>query len=581
MAEGSRSSLRLFVALAAALPLLIALATSLYVRAREAEEQAETLAARAVEFREHMLRVFDASRLILRAADQFRDRADPASLYHDVDFARRTRELIDSYPHVRALFVLDTEGRTVASTQEFPAPAVSFAEAEFFTAQIAVDQDLFIGGVSKDPSDGMPVIHVSTRLTDEQGRFSGVAALSLPYAYFIGYFRSLIDEQDLAAVVTRHNGERLVRFPETPLGARGTAGNSALVAARAAQSAEFRMVFPNASDGRSLLYEFRRLDPFQATVGIGARTDAVDGRLKPVYGAIATFALMSAGALAAAVLAVGRRFAQQAEDAERQRRLVGELEREVALRERLHDRALALATAAEAASTAKSSFLATMSHELRTPLNAIIGFAQMMGLQTFGPIGHRKYAEYVADIEKSGAHLLDLIDGVLDFSKAELGAYRFEIRPVALDALFAAVLDILKPMLSDKRLTAAIDPHPGALAASADERALRQICLNLLSNAIKFTPAGGTIRLGAFAAADPARVVLRVADDGFGIAPEDLARIGQPFFQADTPYRAQNRGSGLGLAICRVFAERMGGGLAVESRLGDGTTVSVELPRAA
>ncbi len=229
---------------------------------------------------------------------------------------------------------------------------------------------------------------------------------------------------------------------------------------------------------------------------------------------------------------------------------------------------------AEADARGKMRFLANMSHELRTPLNAIMGFSDIMRTKLFGELSPR-YTEYAELIHESGGHLLDLINDVLDVSKIDADKYvlareDFDVREAA-----SAALRILRQQADDVgvQLRGVLPAEP--LEVDADRRALKQIVLNLVSNALKFTPPGGSISVSFTAVAGALEIA--VADTGVGIAPEDLARLGRPYEQAgDADDRA--RGTGLGLSLVRAFAKLHGGDMAMESRLGEGTAVTVRLP---
>jgi two-component system, cell cycle sensor histidine kinase DivJ len=222
----------------------------------------------------------------------------------------------------------------------------------------------------------------------------------------------------------------------------------------------------------------------------------------------------------------------------------------------------------------KSRFLANMSHELRTPLNAIMGFSDMMRTQMFGPLTG-KYAEYVELIHESGRHLLDLINDVLDMSKIQ--AQRYE--------LTREIFDIREPVNAALRLLRVQADEAGVklrgilplsqIEAHADRRAVKQIVINLVSNAIKFTPSGGLISVSVQASG--AVLDLTVIDNGIGISAQDLTRLGRPFEQVGDTTR-QIGGTGLGLSLVRAFAELHGGEMIIESRLGEGTAVTVRLP---
>jgi cell cycle sensor histidine kinase DivJ len=222
----------------------------------------------------------------------------------------------------------------------------------------------------------------------------------------------------------------------------------------------------------------------------------------------------------------------------------------------------------------KSRFLANMSHELRTPLNAIMGFSDIMRQRLFGPLADR-YGEYAQLIHESGAHLLELINDVLDMSKIE--AERFELAIETFDAREAvnAVLRLMRGQAEQAGVTLRSVLAAETLEVEADRRAIKQIALNLISNALKFTPRGGSVAVTLQRVGDTIELI--VADTGVGIAEDDLARLGRPFEQAgDADQRSA--GSGLGLSLVRAFARLHGGEMLLESRVGEGTTVTVRLP---
>jgi cell cycle sensor histidine kinase DivJ len=229
---------------------------------------------------------------------------------------------------------------------------------------------------------------------------------------------------------------------------------------------------------------------------------------------------------------------------------------------------------AEQQNAGKSRFLANMSHELRTPLNAIMGFSDIMRQKLFGPLSER-YAEYADLIHESGAHLLELINDVLDMSKIE--AERFELAREDFDARDAigAVLRLMRGQADRQGVSLRGDLASESLEAEADRRAIKQIAFNLISNALKFTPKGGAVTVSARAVGEVLEIV--VTDTGVGISADDLVRIGKPYEQAGDADQRQ-AGSGLGLSLVRAFARLHGGEMVMESTLGEGTTVTVRMP---
>ncbi|WP_172626809.1 PAS domain-containing sensor histidine kinase [Bradyrhizobium ivorense] len=234
--------------------------------------------------------------------------------------------------------------------------------------------------------------------------------------------------------------------------------------------------------------------------------------------------------------------------------------------------------AAEQADASKTRFLATMSHELRTPLNAIIGFSEMIAQEDVLGLDAARRKEYAQLINDSGQHLLSVVNGILDMSKMESGNFEISPEPFAPRPalLNCCNLVALKARESGVDLvTRVADDLPNL---NGDPRAFKQIVLNLVSNAIKFTERGGKVTVSAMV--EGSRLVLRVSDTGVGIAADDLKRIGDPFFQAGKTYQRRHEGTGLGLSIVKGLVGLHNGELNVESKVGEGTTVSVALPLA-
>jgi cell cycle sensor histidine kinase DivJ len=244
---------------------------------------------------------------------------------------------------------------------------------------------------------------------------------------------------------------------------------------------------------------------------------------------------------------------------------------------KLQEQALELArTAAEQADASKTRFLATMSHELRTPLNAIIGFSEMIVHEDAMMIDAARRREYAQLINDSGQHLLSVVNGILDMSKMETGNFELSPEPFAPRAALLHCCNLLALKARDNGvdlITRAAEDLP---VMNGDPRAFKQIALNLVSNAIKFTERGGSVTVSA--SVEGERLLLNVTDTGVGIAAEDLARIGDPFFQAGKTYQRRHEGTGLGLSIVKSLVGLHNGEMNVQSSVGEGTTVTVILP---
>jgi two-component system, cell cycle sensor histidine kinase PleC len=259
-------------------------------------------------------------------------------------------------------------------------------------------------------------------------------------------------------------------------------------------------------------------------------------------------------------------------DLQKERQLAEEQSQRLA---ELADKYASEKTRAESANRSKSEFLANMSHELRTPLNAVIGFSEIMSQEMFGALGSPKYAEYAADIRKSGMFLLDVINDILDMSKIEAGRVDLEFTQVEFPSMAEDSLRLVGPRASEGKIDLVVDV-PEMEEFMADRRALKQVVINLLSNAIKFTPEGGKVTLRA--RQDAKFVTIQIIDTGIGIPPRDIEKLGKPFEQVENQFTKSKGGSGLGLAISKSLVDLHNGALNISSKVGAGTTVTVQVP---
>ncbi|MFL5382761.1 MAG: MHYT domain-containing protein [Longimicrobiaceae bacterium] len=305
----------------------------------------------------------------------------------------------------------------------------------------------------------------------------------------------------------------------------------------------------------------------------------------------ADLALAEELARRAAVAIDNARLFHETEEARAQlEQQAGELEEAQAEMEMAHDElqhandelvartadAEAARAAADQANEAKSAFLATMSHELRTPLNAIAGYAQLLEMGIHGALTDTQ-REYLEKIRRNQAHLLGLINDVLNFARLEAGQVVYDLRDVPVDAALASMEALIEPQLRARGHHYAYRRGDPAVTVHADGDRMEQVVLNLLSNAVKFTGPGGSIALEW--SADDARVAIRVRDTGRGIPAEKLPLVFEAFVQVDPTLTRSNEGTGLGLAISRDLARAMDGDLSVESRVGEGSTFTLTLPR--
>ncbi|OCI96711.1 PAS domain-containing sensor histidine kinase [Rhizobium sp. AC27/96] len=233
--------------------------------------------------------------------------------------------------------------------------------------------------------------------------------------------------------------------------------------------------------------------------------------------------------------------------------------------------------AAETANAHKTDFLARVSHEIRTPLNAIIGFSDMMAGERFGPIGHSRYIEYATDIGRSGRHVLDIVNDLLDISKIEAGEMDLEFASVGLNEAITEAVSLVQPQANSQRViirTALSQAVPNVVA---DLRSIKQIALNILSNAIRFTPSGGQIVVSTSYEGNGS-VVLRIRDTGVGMTRSELEQAMKPFRQVATNARKRGDGTGLGLPLTKAMVDANRATFSINSSPNEGTLVEVTFP---
>jgi len=233
--------------------------------------------------------------------------------------------------------------------------------------------------------------------------------------------------------------------------------------------------------------------------------------------------------------------------------------------------------ALQKAARMKDEFMASMSHELRTPLTGILGLSESLRLNTYGPLNDAQ-ATALKMVEKSGRHLLELINEVLDLAKIEAGKIELQLGPCALDTICQASLQMVNSLAGQKHLHTSISMDPAAIVVWADGRRLKQMVVNLLSNAVKFTPEDGSLGMEILGNSDLKQVSISVWDTGIGIQPEDLPRLFQPFVQLDNSLSRQYAGTGLGLSLVQRLADLHGGSVHVKSVPGHGSRFTILLP---
>jgi len=232
---------------------------------------------------------------------------------------------------------------------------------------------------------------------------------------------------------------------------------------------------------------------------------------------------------------------------------------------------------AERASSHKTDFLARVSHEIRTPLNAIIGFSELMLDEKFGPVANDRYRDYLRDINRSGNHVLDLVNDLLDISKIEAGQQEMAYEAVSLNETLSETVALMQPQANRERVIIRSSFASKLPDVVADLRSVRQIALNVLSNAVRYTQAGGQVIVSTAYEAD-GEVVLRVRDTGIGMTPAEIEQALKPFKQINSLKRARGDGTGLGLPLTKAMVEANRAKFSIHSTPGEGTLVEVAFP---
>lgn len=227
----------------------------------------------------------------------------------------------------------------------------------------------------------------------------------------------------------------------------------------------------------------------------------------------------------------------------------------------------------------KDEFLANMSHELRTPLNAILGMAEGLQEQVFGNITNAQQ-QAITTIDRSGRHLLDLINDILDLSKIESGKLELQRSSVSIKYLCETSLTFVRQLAIKKNIQLTSEIPATLPDICVDELRIRQVLINLLNNAVKFTPEGGSVQLlvSQEVRETTSLIQFQVRDSGIGIAPEDLSKLFQPFVQIDSSLTRQHAGTGLGLSLVQQLTQLHGGTVAVTSQVGQGSCFTVQIP---
>jgi signal transduction histidine kinase len=486
------------------------------------------------------------------------------------DWAKRSPTLAGFDSHIS---IVDPAGNVVATTAPPGAAPANVADREHFRVHLTSrSKDLFVSTPIMGRASKSWTLQITRRVDRPDGSLAAVLTLSIDPEYFI----QLNETGNLGrtGVVTLVGLDGAIRARVGPaitpeIADLGTSIVGTPLFERLSAAPSGVTILPWLSDQLDRVLAFRRIPGYPLAVIVGAGLD--EELANTNIAAEHTIVLTAAGTVLLAFLV-----AFLAIEIDRRARRDEELAAE---RTKLEASNTALAKsrdAAEQASRAKSQFLANMSHELRTPLNAILGFSEVIRDQLMGEDANA-YARYASDIHESGAHLLSVIDDILDIAKAEAGRLKLDAEPLDLADLIARCVMIVKPQAERGRIDVSVELAPNLPEIVADPAKLRQILINLLSNAVKFTREGGRIAVAATLAPDGG-IELSVADTGIGMSQEQIPTALEPFGQIDSSLSRKYGGTGLGLPLTNQLVTLHGGTLTIESVPERGTKVTARFP---
>ncbi len=486
--------------------------------------------------------------------------ADAAQLRQHMGTAEVHTSMRDkkrAVPQIDVATVVAANGDIVNFTRSFPAPPINLADRDYFQEHLRNPKlGVFISKPVRNKGNGQWTFYLSRRLNGATGEFIGLALVGFSSAFLSNFYQKISLGEGASITLYRRDFTLLARWPhaEALMGKANRTGSSYTVIEEMKKSHDVLLTSaPRFSQQGQAVYRMgapRLVDKYPLIINVTVTEDLFLRQWHQFVGVVAGIAGGSIGAILVA-------FALLLKSLKRR-------ERDMAVTERLK-------TEAEAASHAKSEFLAMMSHEIRTPLTAIIGFAELLD----GGGGGR--AEAAGIIRRNGEHLLGIINDILDISKIEAG--RLALEQLAFSPLDAAhgVDSMMRAQARSKGIAFVVEvDYPLPALVLADATRWRQILFNLCGNAIKFTELGAVhLRLRYERAAQV--LVCQVSDSGIGIPVEQLAQLFQPFFQGDSATARKYGGTGLGLHLVRQLAERMGGQVSVSSTPGLGSRFEVRI----
>jgi signal transduction histidine kinase/HPt (histidine-containing phosphotransfer) domain-containing protein len=484
---------------------------------------------------------------------------DQASLRARLGDETEFQRLLDRkrvLPQIDVATVVDADGQVINFTRNYPAPAINLADRDYFSAhRDHPELGLYVSKPVRNKGNGSWTFYLSRRINGTNGRFLGVVLVGVSSRQISDFYSKIKLSEGSAVTLYRRDFTLLARWPhqDEVMGKVNRNGSSYDIIER--QRLEVGTIVvntPRLSDNGRVVTRMgavRLIPNYPLIINVSVPEEVFLAQWRTFAWQLSMVGVVCSVAVLAACLIVLRAMRRRDSAVREQRSLKAE---------------------SDAASRAKSAFLAMMSHEIRTPLTAVIGFAEQLE-----HAGRSETTELGRIIVRNSQHLLSLINDILDISKVESGKLVLESVPFSPEEALAAVSALMRGLAGQRDVTYLASTH-GVMpeAVQGDPTRWRQILLNLVSNAIKFTE-HGTVEVSLWYEAEEQLLCCRVRDTGIGMTSEQLASLFAPFTQADSSVTRRFGGSGLGLYLVRQLATAMGGEVQAESILGQGTTMTV------
>jgi signal transduction histidine kinase len=551
----------LITGVATAIGAILLVCFQLFVSRNEAlEREAVNLSTHALMLSESVLQMTRASEAVLKETVEDVYRRTPTTkkdyqlAFSDEQTFRRLEARAQSLPSIDVVTIVDVEGNVVNFSRSYPPPSINLADRDYFIAHRSGD------GIAREISapvqnrgTGTWVFYQSKPIFGPEQEFFGLVLTGLSQKYFNTLFNFSNNDPNTKFSLIRADGVFVAGDPALQDFVKSKDWQL--------QNDKLHLNPPKIelSSGRfqydGFLVAYQNLTDKPLTIIAIKKIDSVlkEWRTQVLVSLTIVFLIST--------ILIWASF-ENFRSLRKQERLIVDLDE--------------AKTAAQKASSSKSTFLAHMSHELRTPLNAIIGFGEIISSEQLGKIEQRKYVEYASDINVAGNHLLQLINEILDFSKIESGKLTLSEDSIDICGLIERCLRLLEPkaISSDVRLVAF--GLSEVIEVKCDELRMRQILLNLLTNAVKYTPRGGRVAI-RIARMDE-NLNIEIEDTGVGMKPSEIDAAVQPFVQLNASPTQKSEGTGLGLPIAKRLIELHGGRLDIQSQYGSGTVATIRIP---